>query len=362
MLCVCALAGAACASEKEAGSESGGVATAGAAGVSTTQPSSGAPAVGGTGGSPVGGTAGTRPPIGTGGAAAAAAGQSGQLGQAGQAAAAGGGGAQAGTAAAGSGGAAGANEAGAGGAAGSGDSNPTNEPAIDPTCATWPKATGDEPVVASIRVSGSYDGKLKRYAGAGALGAGGQEEGQDPLFLLSNGATLKNVILGAPGADGIHCEGSCTLRNVWWEDVGEDAATLKGSSGSQVMSIECGGARKASDKVFQHNGPGTMRIQNFIVDDFGKLYRSCGNCSSQHERHVEMKNIDATKGLVLAGINTNYGDTAKFEHITLRDSAMKLGVCDCFTGNSSGDEPKKTGSGADGTSCVYEESEIIWAQ
>jgi len=299
----------------------------------------------------------------SGGAGAAAAGQSGQLAQAGQTAAAGGGGAG-GVGAAGSGGTAagsgtaGSSAAGASGAAGSGA--PTEGP-IDASCAPWPKSTGDEPVVATIRVSGTHDGKLKRYAGAGALGIGGQEEGQDPLFLLSNGATLENVILGAPGADGVHCEGSCTLRNVWWEDVGEDAATLKGNSGSQVMSVECGGAKKASDKVFQHNGPGTLRIQNFIVDDFGKLYRSCGNCKTQHERHVEMKNIEATKGLVLAGINTNYGDTAKFENILLHDSAMKLGVCDRYTGNSQGDEPQKTGSGADGKSCIYDDTEVTFA-
>lgn len=364
MLCVCALSAAACASEKEAGSESGGVETAGSGGVTTQPPSSGSPATSGSGGDPT-----TKPPVTTGGmpasggAGAAAAGQSGQLGRAGQTAAAGGGGtggaaaAVSGGSAAGSG-AAGSSAAGAGGAAGSGA--PTEGP-IDASCAPWPKSTGDEPVVATIRVSGSYDGKLKRYAGAGALGIGGQEEGQDPLFLLSNGATLENVILGAPGADGVHCEGSCTLRNVWWEDVGEDAATLKGSSDSQLMSVECGGAQKASDKVFQHNGPGTVRIQNFIVDDFGKLYRSCGNCKTQHERHVEMKNIEATKGLVLAGINTNYGDTAKFENILLHDSAMKLGVCDRYTGNSSGDEPQKTGSGADGKSCIYDAAEVTFA-
>jgi hypothetical protein len=219
---------------------------------------------------------------------------------------------------------------------------------------------GSESVAATIRVSGKLDGKLKRYAGTGALGGGGQDEGQDPMFLLSDGATLENVIVGAPAADGIHCEGSCTLRNVWWEDVGEDAATLKGSSGSQVMSIECGGAKKASDKVFQHNGPGTMKIQNFVVEDFGKLYRSCGNCKTQHERHVEMKNIDATKGKVLAGINANYNDTAKFENITLHDSAMKMEICDRFMGNSSGDEPSKIGSGSDGKSCVYDNSDIHW--
>jgi hypothetical protein len=245
------------------------------------------------------------------------------------------------------------------GAAGGGQAGSQGAVA-DPNCPRWPMSTGSQSVASTIRVSGKYDGKLKRFAGAGALGGGGQDEGQDPLFLLSDGASLENVILGAPAADGIHCEGSCSLHNVWWEDVGEDAATLLGGSDKQVMSIECGGARMASDKVFQHNGPGTLRIQNFVVEDFGKLYRSCGNCKTQHERHVEMKNIEATKGNVLAGINLNYGDTAKFENITLHDSSMKMRVCDRFMGNSKGDEPSKVGSGSDGSSCVYDESAIQW--
>lgn len=247
----------------------------------------------------------------------------------------------------------------AGSAAGSGGSK-GNESLGD--CKPWPKSSGDMPVTSTIRVTGSFDGMLKRFVGAGALGGGGQDEGQDPIFQLSNGATLENVILGAPAADGIHCEGACTLKNVWWEDVGEDAATLKGSSDSQVMLIDCGGARKASDKVFQHNGPGTMRITNFYAEDFGKLYRSCGNCKEQHERHVEMSGIDAIKGKVLAGINANYGDTAKFENIKVHDTSMKMEICDRFTGNSSGDEPSKIGSGSDGKSCVYKDSDIQWVQ
>jgi hypothetical protein len=36
----------------------------------------------------------------------------------------------------------------------------------------------------------------------------------------------------------------------------------------------------AADKVFQHNGPGTMNISNFYVATFGKLYRSCGNAAN----------------------------------------------------------------------------------
>lgn len=40
-----------------------------------------------------------------------------------------------------------------------------------------------------------------------------------------------------------------------------------------------GGAYHASDKVVQHNGCGTVNIINFYVNDYGKLYRSCGNVS-----------------------------------------------------------------------------------
>ena len=125
------------------------------------------------------------------------------------------------------------------------------------------------------------------------------------------------------------------------------------------MTIDTGGAKAATDKVFQHNGPGTMIIRNFCVQDFGKLYRSCGNCSTQYTRHVEMDNIMAMPKLgPLAGINTNYNDTAKFTRITIRASSGA--ICDRYTGNSTGAEPTKTGSGADGTNCIYSSSDITF--
>lgn len=67
------------------------------------------------------------------------------------------------------------------------------------------------------------------------------------------------------------CLGTCTLRNVWWLDVGEDAATLKGTSAGQVMTGDGGGAMHAADKVLQHNGPGSVAIRNFQAVDIGKL-------------------------------------------------------------------------------------------
>jgi hypothetical protein len=212
------------------------------------------------------------------------------------------------------------------------------------SCTPWPSATSTQALTATQRVSGTFDGQFVRFTGWG----GDQSENQDPLVELAEGSTLRNVIIGAPAGDGIHCRGSCTLENVWWEDVGEDAATLKGSSSSQVMTITCAGARSADDKIFQHNGPGTMRIQDFWAETFGKVYRSCGNCSTQYERHVILSNITASGGRTIAGVNTNYGDTASFWNVS--DGGATL--CERYTGNNTGAEPVKTGSGIDGQYCI----------
>jgi hypothetical protein len=224
--------------------------------------------------------------------------------------------------------------------------------------APWPSETGSVKVDATIAVSGSFDGGNRRYYG---IGDGGQSESQDPMFNLAAGATLTNVIIGAPAGDGVHCAGSCTLRNVWWLDVGEDAATFRGGTGS-VFLVDGGGAKSASDKVFQHNGGGTLTIQNFQVQNFGKLYRSCGNCSTQYKRTVLITNTRViAPGSTIAGVNTNYGDSATFRGITIvGDSSRKISICDRFTGNDDGDEPTKTGSGADGTYCKFSSSDISY--
>jgi len=187
-------------------------------------------------------------------------------------------------------------------------------------CATWPTATGSQAVTAKIAVSGTLDGGNKRYYGSGNLGGTGQDEDQDPIFELADGATLKNVIIGTPAADGVHCKGSCTLNNVWWEDVGEDAATFKGTSSGHTGTVTGGGAKKAADKVFQHNGAGTVKISNFELTDFGKLYRSCGNCKTQYKRTVAVENVVViAPGKTVVGINSNYGDKA-----TIRSSLSRV--------------------------------------
>ncbi|GAA4730398.1 pectate lyase [Phytohabitans rumicis] len=222
--------------------------------------------------------------------------------------------------------------------------------------AAWPEPTDQVKVDDTIEVPKSgLDGKLKRYYG---IGDGGQSERQDPMFKLADGAVLENVIIGAPAGDGVHCTGSCTLKNVWWQDVGEDAATFKGGASATYL-VDGGGARSASDKVFQHNGGGTLTVKNFQVEDFGKLYRSCGNCSTQHKRAVVFQDVTVTApGKTLAGINANFGDTARFSGITIiGDGAEKIAICEKYKGVTDG-EPTKIGSGADGTNCFFATADI----
>jgi hypothetical protein len=217
---------------------------------------------------------------------------------------------------------------------------------------TFPTPTGNAPVDnGTIQVTGTFDGGLKRYC---CIGDGGQGESQDPVFELADGATIQNVILGAPAGDGIHCEGDCTIRNVWWEDVGEDGATFRGGDNYYVIG---GGARSASDKLFQHNGGGTVHISGFYAENVGKLYRACGNCSTSYQRHVVIDDVAVRSTGVLAGINTNWGDTARFTRITVYGSAT---ICEKYNGVPKGSEPTKIGEGADPVHCLYRDSDITY--
>ncbi|MDO0928957.1 pectate lyase [Streptomyces sp. TG1A-8] len=228
--------------------------------------------------------------------------------------------------------------------------------------ATWPTASGSQAVSATVPVSGTKDYGMKRLYGTGDLGSDSQDEDQGPVLELAPGAVVKNVIIGSPAADGIHCLGSCTLQNVWWEDVGEDAATFLGSSPSNVYTVSGGGAKEASDKVLQFNGAGTLNVSGFAVQNFGTFVRSCGNCRTQYKRTINLSSVEATyKGSRLVGINTNYGDSATLRGITVvGDTSKKIVPCQKYIGNSTGSEPTTNGSGPDGTYCKYASSDITY--
>ena len=52
------------------------------------------------------------------------------------------------------------------------------------TIPTFPTATGTKNVTSTIKVSGTFDGKLTRYQGT----SGSQSESQPPIFDLADGA------------------------------------------------------------------------------------------------------------------------------------------------------------------------------
>ncbi|KAH8646078.1 pectate lyase [Tricladium varicosporioides] len=187
----------------------------------------------------------------------------------------------------------------------------------------------------------------------------GQAEGgdSDAVFNIEAGGSLSNVIIGPNQIEGVHCQGGCTLTNVWWSAVCEDAFSVKIQDAGETTKMIGGGAFGATDKVVQHNGAGTVSISDFTVDTFGKLYRSCGNCDSMYERHVIIDGLSATDGSMIAGINSNYGDSA-----TITNSVVTGvdDVCVTFTGtDDNSKEPTKNGSGNDGTYCIYGSDVIV---
>jgi hypothetical protein len=116
-----------------------------------------------------------------------------------------------------------------------------------------------------------FDGGCRTYTPT--WGDCGQAEGQDPVFRVNGGGTLRNVIVGQRG-DGIHIYGSSTVQNINWPNVCEDALTIKASSPS--VSISNVSARDAEDKIFQANAPSTVTVSNAILTNGAKVLRENG--------------------------------------------------------------------------------------
>nr|OQO23728.1 hypothetical protein B0A51_09035 [Rachicladosporium sp. CCFEE 5018] len=210
-----------------------------------------------------------------------------------------------------------------------------------------PASKGSVTYKSAQKVSGTFDGGMKTY-GRGVSCTGQAEGGDaDAVFLVQNGGTLKNVIIGKDQIEGVHCLGSCTIENVWWTDVCEDALSFKGAGTAVVKG---GGARGAADKIIQNNAASSVTIDGFSASDFGKLYRSCGNCKGNGARRaVTIKNVKASGGKVLIGINSNYGDTATISNTCA--TGVKS-ICDEYQGNNNAAEPKKLSSGPS-NACKY---------
>jgi hypothetical protein len=172
------------------------------------------------------------------------------------------------------------------------------------------------------------------------------DEGQKPVITLKN-ASVKNLRISASGgADGIHCSsGNCTIENVVWEDICEDAATNNG----KTMTIKGGMAFNSAngpggkpDKVFQQNSKNstTVLTGNFtLTGENGKLWRSCGDCTDNGgPRYLTISGVTVNGKIgSIAGVNSNYKDVATIRNLKIKDyKAGSPPVCEHYTGVKKG--------------------------
>ena len=89
-----------------------------------------------------------------------------------------------------------------------------------------PDSKGSETFDEPKEITDVFDGGMKTY-GRGVECTGQDEGGEsDAVFIIKEGGTLKNAIIGFDQIEGVHCQGACTVENVWWEAVCEGMSIL----------------------------------------------------------------------------------------------------------------------------------------
>lgn len=195
---------------------------------------------------------------------------------------------------------------------------------------TMPAPSGERIVTRTIIVpkGETMDFNNTRLVPDRKLGDGSQREAQRPVIAMMKGSSVKNVIIGGKGADGIHCRGENTLSNVWFEDVGEDALTVEGANVRWIG----GGARKAEDKIVQLNHKGPFHGENLYFENFTTGVRGNGNKSfGDTPFRVTLKNIGARDGICLLRFSSKgaHGEMqgifhANIQHLGRADNGSKI--------------------------------------
>jgi hypothetical protein len=215
----------------------------------------------------------------------------------------------------------------------------------------WPTARGNTVFISGTKSVTNYDGKGALHEGNLGDCTTGDQDSVNPIIEVADGGSVKNVIFGKRIGDGIHCKGSCTIENVWFQYICDDAITMLGGSG-KTMTIRNSGFKGARDKVIQHNGIGsTVTIDNVYVDIAGKLYQSCGEGCSSGARNAKISNVIAIATNQVAGVSTI--DKVTFSNICAYRTTI---ICQTYQPGSD----NNSSNGANGTSegpsanCVYQ--------
>ena len=112
------------------------------------------------------------------------------------------------------------------------------------TVTTLPAYTGTLtlPTASRIPAGGSYDGKMKRIDTGHPCELDVELGDADIVFILGEGATLSNVIIGPAQKRGVHCLGKCTLNNVWWSKTCYYGLSILNQKAGDKTTVSGGGA------------------------------------------------------------------------------------------------------------------------
>ncbi|KAG8829772.1 hypothetical protein FRC17_006076 [Serendipita sp. 399] len=220
-----------------------------------------------------------------------------------------------------------------------------------------PTGTVTSSSVITVAAGATFDGGWKKYdRGSGACNDQAEGGDADAVFLLKAGATLQNVIIGKNQAEGVHCSGPCTLKFVWFEDVCEDAITVKGDTQRlryrqrqspilmeidelPALTTNAPSMRilRSSTSTQTPTANCTVPVETYVLS---VTLSNFDHKDSQCKRNVYIDGVEARNGGELAGINSNYGDTA-----TIRNACYDTKTpCQMYIGNDDGDEPTKSGT------------------
>lgn len=143
-----------------------------------------------------------------------------------------------------------------------------------------------------IAAGATYNGNGNTIKASG-MGDGGQGESQKPFFKLNADSWLKNVKLAAPGVDGCHFYGNGTMNEVTWQDIGEDAHTVKSTGNCWVSG---GAAYNGADKCGQCNASGAwLTLYYFYTDTCLKNIRQNGGTTYKCQFYYDHNTANHTK-------------------------------------------------------------------
>ncbi|CAK5084680.1 unnamed protein product [Meloidogyne enterolobii] len=197
------------------------------------------------------------------------------------------------------------------------------------------------------------------------------------VITVADGGTVRNVILGV-SSDGtaadINCMGSCTLKNVWWENACWRAASFRataeynrkhtnqeGDSTQQYTYIvDGGGALDGFQKLFDQSGPGKTIVKNFCAVNSQIILRACGDCGKQYQRDLSI--VDSKfmgPGILIIGPNHDYNDKVTLRNVSVygyNNPATKINYA-CVEAEQNAKNPWQyawaPGQAGTGSSCNY---------